>query len=355
MSSYRSNLIALAFTIGLAAGCGDDSSERTTEESGGGAHADDGVCYLEVKSGLWCDDGQVDAGTWAVSCNEDAKSDCNAAVYASSTQYNLGCDWEIQFRNIAWMSASECTARTEAGVLLANGTECAYHQDCKTGCCGNSQAGAVCVACAVTTGASPAPGPTPGSTAACSGPSCCGPANNSRLDGNGKCSCDEGYVWLSSDLNDLRCTKDPGSAAAQEPADLVVASGRFTVLPPVAGDPYVYACFNVDAEGAFADNGSHIQIANNGRGTAAPFSVGFALVSLDGGPYAFGETELNMDESLPAGHSVTFEPEGCCAILTNGLPAGSYRLWVLADAYDVVSESDEGNNYATATDGLVLH
>jgi hypothetical protein len=89
----------------------------------------------------------VNAGTWEVQCQEVAKERCNATEFASNVQHFDGCDWETKWERHAWMSAEECADKKAAGLLLPDGTECAYHQDCKTGCCGSPAAGSVCVPC----------------------------------------------------------------------------------------------------------------------------------------------------------------------------------------------------------------
>jgi len=209
LSSGRSGLVAVALILALAVvGCGDSSGGSGAGGGGGssgsGPSAEDGVCYFELRSSFWCDDGQVEIGTWGVSCNQDAKSDCNSTVYVSGTEYHSGCEWETQFRNIEWISASECAARQEAGVLLANGTECAYHQDCQTGCCGSPQSGSVCVDCeeitngstTTTTGGNDPCGPGTG-TVSCGGGTCC--------PGDHPVCCSDGLCYTT----DAECTGDP--------------------------------------------------------------------------------------------------------------------------------------------------
>ena len=107
----------------------------------------EGVCYMEIKVGFWCDDGQVDAGVWEVECAAVERSECNNDQFASGVEYFSGCEWETKFENHAWMSQTQCEEKQEEGLLLANGEECAYHQDCESGCCGSPTAGYVCVPC----------------------------------------------------------------------------------------------------------------------------------------------------------------------------------------------------------------
>lgn len=104
------------------------------------------TCYVEVKVGHWCDDGEVDAGVWEVACFEVTEDRCNATEFPSGIEFFGGCEWETKQERHEWISAAECSERASEGLLLPDGAECAYHQDCESGCCGEPGA-YVCVPC----------------------------------------------------------------------------------------------------------------------------------------------------------------------------------------------------------------
>ena len=70
-------------------------------------------------------------------CSQIAESDCRpVGDFAGGQEYDAGCTWETQYRDIEWMSVAACEAQAEENPLDPDGTPCAYHEDCQSGCCG---------------------------------------------------------------------------------------------------------------------------------------------------------------------------------------------------------------------------
>ena len=118
---------------GLLVGCGIDDSGGT---SGGPDSEEQGTCYFETISNYWCTDGTSQHGTWSAECSAIAQGDCGPiGDLAGGQDPTAECTYETQFRRIQWVSAEACNRMLQENILDPDGTPCAYHEDCQSGCC----------------------------------------------------------------------------------------------------------------------------------------------------------------------------------------------------------------------------
>lgn len=162
-------------------------------------------------------------------------------------------------------------------------------------------------------------------TAAPPPPSC--PANEHR-DSSTACICDDSFVRDSSSKCILRTEPAPKPDLK---VDNFSASGASTT------DSF-RLCISQSSD--------FISIQNIGNGNAGPYQVALGLFDV-GAAKIFGSCLIDVTNGTGASRTTRLTQLGCCKLsqLTTG---AQYSVFVIADAKNVVAESDKDNNTAVS-------
>jgi hypothetical protein len=143
------------------------------------------------------------------------------------------------------------------------------------------------------------------------------------LEANNTCACDAGLTADSS-----------GQCVMPKP-DLKV--DNFSASLGATADSFML-CINQSSD--------FISIQNIGNGDAGPYQVALGLFDV-GAAQIFGSCLIDVKSGTAASSATRLTQLGCCKLpkVTTG---AQYSVFVVADAKNVVAESDEDNNTAVS-------
>jgi hypothetical protein len=179
----------------------------------------------------------------------------------------------------------------------------------------------------------------------CDGIACCNARNHSGAEG-ASCVCNAGYAAPASfSTLDRRCAAAP---------DLEVSAFGVTYWEPGTWDSNMWLCLNREPDGSSSADGAFVEVTNGGSARAGAFGVALGIQYISSGKFFYGTPVLVDADGVSAGFASRWDGPVCVGFSVANLPAGAYRVGVMADIDHVVTESDETNNLATGTDTFLI-
>jgi len=180
----------------------------------------------------------------------------------------------------------------------------------------------------------------------CTGDACCNSRNHSGAVAS-SCVCDTGYVEsIGFSANDRRCVAAP---------DLEPSDWNLAYWAPGTYDANMWICLNRHPNGTAQSNGNMVKVANNGTAAAGSYGVALGVQNVSSGKFSYSTPVLVATTGTPAGSVTQWLGPLCVTFSTTSLPAGTYRLAVVADIDGAVGESDGTNNLSAGASTFYLN
>lgn len=148
------------------------------------------------------------------------------------------------------------------------------------------------------------------------------------------------------------CCSD--SACAPPAPDLALEQFLLHYTVPASGTGDLYLCINQDASGNPQAYGDKVQIANVGKLDSQPYKVGVGIISTSSNRIFLCPSQLQAPQGTPAGHLSTWSNPWCCHFNLTSVPAGEYRLYLIADVEQQVNDASRQNNAVTSNSTLMI-